>query len=57
LRPQRSPIAPFRHGRHTTASAVGDGIGTSSRLAPWHAAVYVAQIEDRRMTEALATTS
>jgi hypothetical protein len=36
------------------ASAVGDGSGTSTLLAAWSAAVYVAQIEDGRMTEALA---
>jgi hypothetical protein len=38
------------------ASEVGDSIGTSTLLAAWNAAVYVAQIEDDRMTEALATT-
>ena len=39
------------------ASEVGDSIGTSTLLAAWNAAVYVAQIEDGRMTEALATTT
>ena len=38
------------------ASEVGESIGTSTSLAAWNAAVYVAQIEDDRMTEALAST-
>ena len=58
MRPQVAVTdrAPFRYARHTMASAVGDSIGTSTLLAAWNAAVYVAQIEDGRMTEALATT-
>jgi hypothetical protein len=36
------------------ASEVGAGIGASTLLAAGHAAVYVAQIEDGRMTGALA---
>jgi hypothetical protein len=48
--------ALFRYALHTMASEVGDSIGTSTLLAAWNAAVYVAQIEDDRMTEALATT-
>ena len=48
--------ALFRYALHTMPSEVGDSIGTSTLLAAWNAAVYVAQIEDERMTEALATT-
>ena len=48
--------ALFRYALHTMATEVGDSIGTSTLLAAWNAAVYVAQIEDERMTEALATT-
>jgi hypothetical protein len=48
--------ALFRYALHTMASEVRDSIGTSTLLAAWNAAVYVAQIEDGRMTEALATT-
>jgi hypothetical protein len=48
--------ALFRYALHTMASEVGDSIGTSTLLAAWNAAVYVAQIEEERMTEALATT-
>jgi hypothetical protein len=36
------------------ASAVGDSSGISTLLVAWSAAVYVAQIEDGRMTGALA---
>ncbi len=35
------------------ATATG-GIGTSTLLAAWNAAVYVAQIEDQRLTEAMS---
>ena len=49
--------ALFRYALHTMASEVGDSIGTSTLLAAWNAAVYVAQIEEGRMTEALATTT
>lgn len=48
--------ALFRYALHTMATEVGESIGTSTLLAAWNAAVYVAQIEDERMTEALATT-
>jgi len=46
----------FTYRLHTMASEVGESIGTSTSLAAWNAAVYVAQIEDDRMTEALAST-
>ena len=48
--------ALFRYALHTMATEVGDSIGTSTLLAAWNAAVYVAQIEDPRMSEALATS-
>jgi SAM-dependent methyltransferase len=47
--------ALFRYALHTMATEVGDSIGTSTLLAAWNAAVYVAQIEDERMTEALSS--
>ncbi len=47
--------ALFRYALHTMASEVGDSIGTSTLLAAWNAAVYVAQIEDERLRAALAT--
>jgi len=48
--------AIFTYSLHTMASEVGESIGTSTSLAAWNAAVYVAQIEDDRMTEALGST-
>jgi hypothetical protein len=47
-----SPGLPDCGGPHP----LGDGIGTSSLLAPRNPAVYVAQIVAACMTEALATT-
>ena len=43
----------FRFTMHTLPGEVGNNIGTSTLLAAWNAAVYVAQIEDVRLTEAL----
>ena len=39
---------------HTLPGEVGRTIGTSTLLAAWNAAVYVAQIEDDRLAEAMA---
>ena len=47
--------AIFTYSLHTMANEVGESIGTSTSLAAWNAAVYVAQIEDDRITEALAS--
>ena len=41
--------AIFRYNMHTLPSEVGSSIGTSTLLAAWNAAVYVAQIEDDRL--------
>jgi SAM-dependent methyltransferase len=47
--------ALFRYDMHTLPSEVGDGgIGTSTLLAAWNAATYVAQIEDERLEEVIA---
>jgi len=40
--------AIFRYEMHTLPSEIGDRIGTSTLLAAWNAAIYVAQIEDER---------
>lgn len=45
--------ALFRYQMHAMPSELGDNIGTSTLLAAWNAAVYVAQIEDKRITEAM----
>ena len=50
----------FRFRMHTLPSEVpgsGRGIGTSTLLAAWNAATYVAQIEDSRLEEVMSDTS
>lgn len=46
--------ALFRYDLHTLPSEVGGSIGTSTMLAAWNAAIYVAQIEDDKLQTALA---
>ena len=43
----------FRFNLQHLPGEMGNNIGTSTLLAAWNAAVYVAQIEDVRLTEAL----
>jgi SAM-dependent methyltransferase len=45
----------FRYGMHTLPTEISDTIGTSTLFAAWNAAVYVAQIEDQRLSEAIAS--
>jgi SAM-dependent methyltransferase len=47
----------FRYDMHTLPSEIGDAIGTSTLFAAWNAAVYVAQIEDQRLSEAIASSA
>jgi hypothetical protein len=44
----------FRYDMHTLPSEVAHAIGTSTLFAAWNAAIYVAQIEDDRLVEAVA---
>jgi hypothetical protein len=44
----------FRYEMHTLPSEISDAIGTSTLWAAWNAAVYVAQIDDGRLSAALA---
>jgi len=44
----------FRYDMHTLPSEISDTIGTSTLFAAWNAAVYVAQIEDQRLSEAIS---
>ena len=39
----------FRYRMHTLPSEISSSIGTSTLLAAWNAAIYVAQIEDERL--------
>ncbi|MGE3702357.1 MAG: hypothetical protein AB7G08_26810, partial [Hyphomicrobiaceae bacterium] len=41
--------AEFRYSMHTLPTEITAGIGTSTLLAAWNAAVYVAQIDDERL--------
>ena len=44
--------ALFQYSMHTLPSEIGPSIGTSTLLAAWNAAIYVAQIEDERLEDA-----
>jgi hypothetical protein len=41
----------FRYVMHTLPSEISSSIGTSTLLAAWNAAVYVAQVEDDRLAD------
>ncbi len=46
----------FRYDMHTLPSEISEeSIGTSTLLAAWNAAIYVAQVEDDRLNEAVST--
>ncbi len=47
--------ALFRYDLHAMPSEVAEHIGTSSIMAAWNAATYVAQIDERRLAEAVAS--
>jgi hypothetical protein len=46
----------FRYDMHTLPSEISESIGTSTLFAAWNAAIYVAQVEDDRLTD-VANTS
>jgi hypothetical protein len=45
--------AVFRYAMHTLPSEIAESIGTSTLFAAWNAAVYVNQIDDERLAEAM----
>jgi hypothetical protein len=45
----------FRYDMHTLPSEISETIGTSTLFAAWNAAIYVAQIEDERLSEAISS--
>lgn len=45
----------FRYDMHTLPTEISETIGTSTLFAAWNAAVYVAQIEDQRLSRAIAS--
>ena len=48
--------AIFRYDMHTLPTEISSSIGTSTLFAAWNAAIYVAQIEDQRLSEVLGRT-
>jgi len=46
--------AIFRYEMHSLPAEVGDRIGTSMLFAAWNAAIYVNQVEDERLGEAVS---
>ncbi len=46
--------ALFRYDMHTLPTEISASIGTSTLLAAWNAAIYVAQIEDDRLHDVVA---
>jgi SAM-dependent methyltransferase len=46
--------AVFRYEMNTTPLEISGGVGTSTLLAAWNAAVFVAQIEDQRLEQAMS---
>src|SRR5215510_6579451 len=46
----------FRYDMHTLPTEISSAIGTSTLFAAWNAAIYVAQIEDQRLSEVLGKT-
>jgi hypothetical protein len=49
------PESVFRFRLHTMPSDEAENIGTSSVVAAWNAATYVAQIDENRLSEATAS--
>ena len=45
----------FRYEMHTLPSEISESIGTSTLFAAWNAAIYVAQIEDQRLSEVIGS--
>ena len=45
----------LQYQMHTLPSEIGDNIGTSTLFAAWNAAIYVNQIEDERLEEAVTS--
>ena len=44
----------FKYVMHTLPSEISESIGTSTLFAAWNAAIYVAQVEDDRLSDVVA---
>ena len=53
---QSNEDALFRYAMHTLPSEVDESIGTDTVFAAWNAAVYVGQIEEARLDQALGSS-
>jgi hypothetical protein len=47
----------FRYDMHTLPTEISASIGTSTLFAAWNAAIYVAQIEDHRLSEVIGSSA
>jgi SAM-dependent methyltransferase len=47
----------FRYNMHTLPSEISATIGTSTLFAAWNAAIYVAQIDDQRLSDVIGSTT
>jgi SAM-dependent methyltransferase len=47
----------FKYEMHTLPNEIAASIGTSTLFAAWNAAIYVAQIEDQRLEEAMKSNA
>jgi hypothetical protein len=47
----------FRYDMHTLPNEISTGVGTSTLLAAWNAAIYVAQIDDQRLADAMSNSA
>ena len=47
----------FRYSMHTMPSEIAETIGTSTLFAAWNAAIYVAQIDDQRLSEVIGNAA
>ena len=50
----KNPQPFLRYHLHLMPSEISENIGASTLLAAWNAAIYVAQIDDARVTEAIS---
>ena len=53
---QHDEKAIFQYKMHTLPDEIAESIGTSTLFAAWNAAIYVSQIEDRRLEDVLASS-
>ena len=55
LKPPPDDKSIFQYKMHTLPEEMAESIGTSTLFAAWNAATYVAQIDDNRLEDVLAS--